>query len=123
MTMHSTTRRGLLLTGLGLLLATAPLGLLATRPALAQDLASAKRSGYLGERIDGFLGVVSSDAPADIRALADAINAKRRNEYAAIASRQGAPIDAVAKLAGERLVERASPGEWVMGADGSWRRK
>lgn len=117
-----TTRRSVLLAGLGLVLATSPLALL-VRTALAQDLASAKREGLLGERIDGYVGVVRADAPAAIRALADDINARRRQEYARIAEREGIEVQAVAQLAGERLIERAAPGEWVVGADGQWRQK
>jgi uncharacterized protein len=117
-----TTRRSVLLAGLGLVVATSPLALFA-RLAMAQDLASAKRNGLLGERIDGLLGVVKADTPADIRALADDINAKRRQEYARIAEREGVPVEAVAQLAGEKLIARAGAGEWVVGADGQWRQK
>jgi len=112
------TRRRLLGLGLGL-----ALGLPLARDARAQDLAQAKRDGWLGERIDGLVGVVRADTPQNIRALADDINRRRREEYARIAEREGAPVQAVAQLAGERLIERAAPGEWVLGADGNWRQK
>ena len=110
------------MTGLGLVLAASPLAFLA-RHAWAQDLASAKRDGFLGERIDGLLGVVKADTPGDIRALADDINRRRRQEYARIAEREGVAVEAVAQLAGEMLIERAGGGEWVLGADGNWRQK
>jgi uncharacterized protein len=116
------TRRSFLVGALGVVLTASPLGLL-VRSALAQDLASAKREGLLGERIDGYVGVVRADAPANIRALADDINARRRQEYARIAEREGIEVQAVAQLAGERLIERAGRGEWVVGADGQWRQK
>jgi uncharacterized protein len=116
------TRRSFLVGALGVVLAASPLGLL-VRSALAQDLASAKREGLLGERIDGYVGVVRADAPANIRALADDINGRRRQEYARIAEREGIEVQAVAQLAGERLIERAGRGEWVVGADGQWRQK
>lgn len=90
------------------------------RAASAESLAAAKRAGFLGERIDGYLGVVSVETPADIRAMADEINARRRDEYALIAEREGVSVEAVAQLAGQKLIERASPGEWVLGADGDW---
>ncbi len=88
--------------------------------ASAEGLAAAKQAGFLGERIDGYLGVVSVETPADIRAMADEINARRRAEYASIAERQGVSVEAVAQLAGQKLIERASPGEWVLGVDGDW---
>lgn len=114
------TRRRAVAAGLGVW-AGALLVARSARAASAEALIAAKRAGYLGERIDGYLGVVSADTPPDIRAMADEINAKRRAEYAAIAKRQGVPVEAVAQLAGQKLIERASPGEWVLGADGDWR--
>lgn len=114
---HTFTRRAALAAGALLALGGV------WRPAMAQDLAQAKRQGLLGERIDGFVGVVRADASPEIRALAGEINAGRRAEYAAIAERRGVPIEVVAQLAGERLVERAGQGEWVLGADGKWRQR
>ena len=71
----------------------------------------------------GYLGVVDSGAPADVKRLVEQINAERQAKYAEIAKQQGAPAQAVAQIAGEKLIERAGSGEYVMGADGQWRRK
>jgi uncharacterized protein YdbL (DUF1318 family) len=92
-------------------------------PALAGPLDDAKAAGLVGERIDGYLGVVDSGAPADVKRLVEQINAERQAKYAEIAQKQGAPVQAVAQIAGEKLIERAGGGEYVMGADGQWRRK
>ena len=92
-------------------------------PALAGPLDDAKAAGLVGERVDGYLGVVDSGAPADVKQLVEQINAERRAKYAEIAQKQGAPVQAVAQIAGEKLIERAGSGEYVMGADGQWRRK
>lgn len=116
------SRRCVLVAVLGLTVAMSP-GVLGVRVAMAQDLATAKRRGLLGERIDGFLGVVDADAPVEVRAMAEDINARRRQEYARIAEREGIEVDAVAQLAGEKLIARAGAGEWVVGADGQWRQK
>ena len=51
------------------------------------------------------------------------INAERQAKYADIAQKQGAPVAAVAQIAGKKLIERAPPGDYVMGADGQWQRK
>jgi uncharacterized protein YdbL (DUF1318 family) len=91
--------------------------------ALAGPLDDAKSAGLVGERIDGYLGVVDSGAPADVQRLVEQINAEREAKYAEIAKKQGAPVQAVAQIAGEKLIERAGSGEYVMGADGQWRRK
>jgi hypothetical protein len=96
---------------------------LAIAPAQAGALEDAKVAGLVGERIDGYLGVVDSGAPASIKSLVDQINAERRAKYAEIAAKQGAPVEAVAQIAGKKLIERAPPGEYVMDADGSWRQK
>jgi uncharacterized protein len=92
-------------------------------PALAGPLDDAKAAGLVGERIDGYLGVVDSGAPAEVRRLVEQINAERQAKYAEIAQKQGAPVEAVAQIAGEKLIERAGGGEYVMGADGQWRQK
>jgi uncharacterized protein YdbL (DUF1318 family) len=115
-------RRRAVVTVVGAILAVTPLWLL-SRQALAEDLAEAKRKGFLGERIDGYLGVVSANTPADVRAMADEINAKRRAEYADIAGRRGVSVEAVGQLAGQKLINRAAAGEWVLGTDGEWRQK
>jgi uncharacterized protein YdbL (DUF1318 family) len=91
--------------------------------ALAGALDDAKSAGLVGERIDGYLGVVDSGAPADVKRLVEQINAEREAKYAEIAKAQGAPVHAVAQIAGEKLIERAAPGEYVMGANGQWQQK
>jgi uncharacterized protein YdbL (DUF1318 family) len=118
LTVPTATRRTALVAGLGLAIAA-----LSPWPAGAEELPAAKQAGWLGERIDGYLGVVKADTPPDIRALANEINARRREEYARIAQREGVSVDAVAQLAGQKLIDRAGPGEWVVGADGNWRQK
>ena len=91
--------------------------------AQAGPLEDAKAQGLVGERIDGYLGVVDSGAPGSVRSLIDQINAERQAKYAQIAKKQGAPLAAVAQIAGKKLIQRAPSGEYVMGADGSWQRK
>ena len=98
------------------------LGLLAA-PGLAASLDQAKAVGQVGERIDGYLGVVDANAPADVRALVDQINAERQAKYQEIADKQKAPVAAVAQIAGKKLIERTPKGEYVLDADGQWRKK
>jgi uncharacterized protein YdbL (DUF1318 family) len=92
-------------------------------PVSAGPLEDAKAAGLVGERIDGYLGVVDSGAPGNVKSLVDQINGEREAKYAEIAKKQGAPAAAVAQIAGKKLIERAGSGEYVMGADGQWRRK
>jgi hypothetical protein len=92
-------------------------------PALAEPLEDAKAAGLVGERIDGYLGLVDSGAPADVKRLVEQVNAERQARYAEIANEQGVPVQAVAQIAGEKLINRAGSGEYVMGADGQWKQK
>ncbi len=92
-------------------------------PAWALTLAEAKAKGWVGERIDGYLGLVDPKAPPEAEALVKEINAKRRKAYEAIARKNGVPVEAVAAIAGEKAIAKTPPGQYVMGADGKWRRK
>lgn len=106
-----------------LAVATATLSPLLTAPAFALTLAEAKRQGLVGERPDGYVGVVRRDAPAEVHALVERINAERRARYAEIARRTNASARDVAILAGSKLIAGAPPGTYVMNAQGAWVRK
>ncbi len=87
------------------------------------QIEEAQRQGVIGERIDGYLGVVSGNVdPALLRKLNE-INNKRRALYEQTAQRTGTTIAQVARVTGEKQVSNAAPGEYVMGADGVWVRK
>ena len=92
-------------------------------PAFAAALDSAKSAGYVGERPDGYLGLVDPGAPASVRQLVDDINAKRRAHYANIAKKTGSNVRAVGLLAGEKLIANAPPGTFYMNSAGRWQRK
>jgi uncharacterized protein len=92
-------------------------------PAAAQSLDEAKAEGQVGERIDGYVGVVDANASGEVRALVDEVNAERREKYAEIAAERGTSVQAVAQIAGQKLIARAPGGEYVLGADGQWRQK
>jgi uncharacterized protein YdbL (DUF1318 family) len=96
---------------------------LAAAPALAADLDGAKAAGQVGERVDGYLGLVDANAPAEVKALVERVNAGRRTKYGEIAAKRGVPPEAVAAQAGAKLVERAAPGHYVMDASGRWKQK
>ena len=96
---------------------------LAALPALAADLDGAKAAGQVGERVDGYLGLVDANAPGDVKALVERVNAGRRQKYAEIAAKRNAPVEAVAAQAGAKLTQRAAPGHYVMDASGRWKRK
>ena len=89
--------------------------------ALAAPLDDAKANGLVGEQADGYLGAVENHG--EVQALIDEINAKRQAKYEEIAGKRGAPTEAVARIAGKKLIERAPKGEFVKGSDGQWVQK
>lgn len=97
------------------------IALLPAAHAQVTSLNDAKAQGLVGEQLDGYLGVVS-DAPG-VQRLVDDINLQRRQLYRDIARKNGAPLNAVEKLAGQKAIERAASGEIVQSPSGGWVRK
>lgn len=105
------------------ILGTLALLALAAPPALAADLNGAKAAGQVGERPDGYLGLVEANAPADVKTLVEDVNRRRRAKYAEIAQKNGLPVEAVAAQAGAKLTERVPAGQYRMDANGRWVRR
>jgi len=91
--------------------------------AWAQSLAKAKEAGWLGERPNGYLGLVKPDTPNDIKKLVQDINAKRRERYLEIAKKNGTKLEAVQRIVGAKLIKRARPSEYIMNSAGKWIKK
>ncbi|WP_207478494.1 YdbL family protein [Arenibaculum pallidiluteum] len=108
-----------------ILRAVAGLALLALAgTAQAQDgLEAAKAAGLVGERADGFAGIVTDGAPADVKALVDRVNAARVARYREIARANGVTPDQVQALAGRKLVEDTPRGQFVQVPGRGWVRK
>jgi uncharacterized protein YdbL (DUF1318 family) len=94
-----------------------------SQSALAASLDEAKAAGQIGEKQDGYIGLVQSAVPADVAALVDSVNAQRRARYEQIAASNGIPVSEVAKLAFERALEATRTGHFVESAPGQWVRK
>ncbi len=88
-------------------------GLLVSAVAFAIDVDSAKRQGLIGERVDGYLGVVVQSAASEVNALVREINAKRQAEYDRIAKANGITRQAVEMLAGKKTIAKTRPGGWI----------
>lgn len=100
----------------------AMLGLGMAAPAAAQDpLAGAKQAGQVGERPDGLVGVVPG-APANVQTLAEQVNAQRLQRYRDIAASNGTSVDKVQTVAGQQLIDRTPPGQYVL-SGGRWVKK
>ncbi|KUO53465.1 MAG: hypothetical protein APF82_05815 [Sphingomonadales bacterium BRH_c42] len=80
---------------------------------------AARSSGNIGEKMDGYLGIVGATTP-DLKRLVDDINIKRRAVYAARAQENNATLEEYAISAGCQLVLKTVPGEKYQAPDGAW---
>ena len=104
-----------------LITTAAAVGLIAA-PALAQrDPAyeAARSSRQVGEKMDGYLGIVGTGNAALQRVVSD-INIKRRAVYAEKARAANATLEEYALTAGCLAIARTAPGEKYQAPDGSW---
>lgn len=90
-------------------------------PAYADELATAKAAGQVGERPDGMLGVIKS-TPA-VEALVKSVNARRLEVFRGIAAKNGQSLAAVQAVSGEEFIARTPAGQYIMSASGSWIKK
>ena len=91
-------------------------------PALAQRdpaYAAARAAGQVGEKIDGYLGIVGASTP-ELRALVDDLNIKRRANYTERARAQSATLEEYAFTQGCILIARTAPGEKYQAPSGAW---
>ena len=108
-----------------LLLAAVLLGLAAPGAAPAQDAAtilSARRAGLIGERYDGYIGVVNPNASAEVRRQVAALNIRRRSLYSNLAARKGVSPEEVGITAACSLLRRIGVGEYYLPGQGGWQR-
>ena len=84
-------------------------------PAYAQ----ARASGQVGEKMDGYLGIVGAESP-DLRRLVNDINIKRRAVYSEKAQAANATLEEYSLTAGCVAISRTTPGEKYQAPDGSW---
>ena len=104
----------------GAALATALGGIAA--PAYAQRdpaYAAARAAGEVGEKMDGYLGIVVTET-VDLRRLVNDINIKRRAVYSQKAQASNATLEEYALAAGCQAILATVPGEKYQAPDGSW---
>jgi uncharacterized protein YdbL (DUF1318 family) len=80
---------------------------------------AARAAGKVGEKIDGYLGVVGNQG-ADVDALVRDINIKRKAAYTTRASATGSTIEQFAFTTGCNLIANTKTGEKYQAPDGSW---
>lgn len=92
--------------------------------ALAGDpvIDAAIEAGEVGETIDGLLGVVGTADPALVRKVNE-INNRRAAKYAEVAADTGTTPAQVARVTGEKQIEKLETGEFYMDESGVWKQK
>lgn len=108
-------------TVLAIAAAATAIGGLAT-PAFAQRdpaYAAARSAGQVGERMDGYLGIVVAETPV-LRRIVNDINIKRRAVYSERAKATNATIEEYAFTAGCQAILATVSGEKYQAPDGSW---
>lgn len=88
--------------------------------AFAGSLGDAKRQGLVGEKDNGYVGIVV-DSP-QTRQLVDSVNAKRKAKYLELAKKNNITLAQVEKLAAEKTYSKTSPGNYIW-KSGRWVKK
>ncbi|CTW05859.1 DUF1318 domain-containing protein [Escherichia albertii] len=88
---------------------------------MALTLNEARSQGRVGETLNGYLVALQTDA--ETQELVKDINEARNRSYQQLAKQNNLSTEDIAKLVGQKLVERAKPGEFVQGINGKWLRK
>ena len=105
------------------LIGTAMLGVAFTGAAQAQGrdpaYAAARAAGQIGEKMDGYLGIIGPATP-ELRAIVDDLNIKRKAVYAQKAQAQNATVEEYAFTSGCLLISQTRPGEKYQAPGGGW---
>jgi len=80
---------------------------------------AARAAGQVGEKMDGYLGVVGAGS-AEVRKVVADINIKRKAVYTQKAQAANATLEEYAFTAGCLNIARTSAGEKYQAPDGSW---
>jgi len=80
-------------------------------PGYALNLQEAKKSGFVGEKPNGYLGVVKGGG--DVQSLVKSINDQRRKKYQQIAKKNNTSLKNVEALAGKKAIDKTSAGQYV----------
>ena len=92
-------------------------------PVQAQDrdpaYAAARAAGQVGEKPNGYLGIVGNATPT-LQAMVDDLNNRRRAVYTQRAQTQGATLEEFAFTSGCLAISRTEVGEKYQAPDGTW---
>jgi len=91
--------------------------------AVAANLSTAKRAGYVGERINGYVGIVSAATPVDVRELVSSVNQKRLAIYSKMAGERKVQLSQIEQVAGQRNTKKTVSGNYIQDSGGNWIKK
>ena len=95
-------------------------------PLAAQDAASvvvdARQAGLIGERYDGYMGVIRPLSPTQRKRVAET-NIVRRNLYTGLARKRGVSPQEVGITVACQLFREVEVGDFYLLRDGQWRRR
>ncbi len=89
-------------------------------PVAAQDYNAAKAAGQIGEKPDGYVGIVGSGSP-ELRRMVDDTNIKRKAVYAEKAKAERATVEEYAFTSGCLLIAKTQPGMKYQAPGGAWK--
>lgn len=89
------------------------------QPNVSAAVAQARSHGLVGERFDGYLGLVGSDDPVLRHAVAS-INIRRRALYGELSDARGVTLQEVGLTAACQLLATVAVGERYLSSDNVW---
>jgi|TARA_B110001454_G_scaffold118776_1_gene110881 uncharacterized protein YdbL (DUF1318 family) len=96
--------------------------LVASQLSFALTLDEAREKGMLGENASGYVEITPR-GNADAKAVMEEVNTKRKAKYQAIANEQNIAIEKIEKIAGEKITEKLSTGQFYKDINGKWNKK
>jgi hypothetical protein len=98
------------------------LSLIGMQATWADELDEAKAQGLIGEKANGYLGLVVNNASPSVKQLVDSINRKRKQKYQEVANARNIPLSQVEVIAGKKAIEKTQPGHYIE-VNGRWVKK
>lgn len=89
--------------------------------AYALDLQEARAKGLVGETQAGYVARINGGG--DVSALVAEVNLKRRDQYEAAAKEKGQPVEAVAQIYAEEIINNLPKGSKYKNSAGKWATK
>jgi hypothetical protein len=101
-----------------------PVLLTGTDEALGQGkvLDAPRASGAVGESFNGY-AVVRNQGDAQLNALVADVNAQRRQVYEQRAKAENVPVEQIARVYAQQIINGAPKGTWILRENGQWVQK